>query len=127
AEGETEDEQWADAAVTTVVDNTGAADYTGLDLDPTPGVFRIEQFADEEALKADPATEAAAVVPGSDYRVRAIEVEGYLAGDDVEWSILTVLTDAAAEPQDVTLIATEPAAREEITPMRLGPDTDGSN
>lgn len=119
------DEQWTDAPTTAVADNTGAADYTGLDLDPAPGVFRIEQFADEELLKADATTAPTPVTAGSDYRVRPAEADGYLTGDDAEWTTLAVLTDAAAEAQDVTLASVEPAdpqARElapqaEITPL----------
>lgn len=116
------DEQWADAARTAIEDNSGAVDYTGLDLDPAPGVFRIEQFVDEETVKADPAALPVAVVEGSDYRVRAAIADGYLAGDDAEWTTLAVLTDAATAPQDVTLQSMKAASRElaptaEITPL----------
>lgn len=123
------DEQWTDAAATTVADNTGAADYTGLDLDPALGIFRIEQFADEETVKTDPATMPTPVTVESDYRVRSIEAEGYLIADAAEWTALAVLTDAATEAQDVALTSLEPVARAQdeqlVTPMLVGPDGPG--
>lgn len=123
------DEQWADAAATAVADNTGAADYAGLDLDPAPGIFRIEQFADEETAQTDPTTVPTPVTVGSDYRVRVAEADGYLVAGAAEWTALTVLTDATTEAQDVALIWLEPAARaqdeQRVTPMLVGPDGPG--
>ncbi len=109
-----EDPQWTDAAATTVADNVGDAAYTGLDLDPAPGVFRLEKFADEEALRAAPSTVPAPVVVGSDYRVRTLEADGHLTGDDAQWTIVEAVNDSSAEPQDVTLVAAPVRAAREL-------------
>lgn len=125
-------EKWPGAPATTVTDNTGAADYAGLDLDPEPGVFRIEAFVDEETAKTDPAALPVAVAEGGDYRVRPDTADGFATGDAAEWTVLDVLKDAGTEPQDVTMASVpsaEPAQDDErgqddeaVTPLRAGSD-----
>lgn len=114
-----DDEQWAGAPTATVEDNTGAADYTGADLDPTPGFFLVEEFADQDDSEAV----AVAVVPENDYRLRPVTADGFLTGDDAAWTTLAVLTDAATDTQDVTLTAPEAAAeteaRTDVSPLAV--------
>lgn len=118
------DEQWADTAEATVEDNTGQSDYVGADLDPAPGAFQIEKFAD-----GDSGAEAVAVVPGSEYRVRPAEADGFATGDATDWAELPVLTDPAQKTTDVVL-APLPAKKSAVAapldavvaPMVVGPE-----
>lgn len=114
------DEQWANALDALVVDNIGEVDYVGIDLDPAPGLFRVETFADKD----DTTATQVPVDLERDYRARAFEAEGFAVADAAEWATLTVLTDETAKPHDVTLVALAPAARDavDISPMAVGPD-----
>lgn len=69
------------------------------------------------------------VVFDNDYRVRAVEADGYLVADAAEWTALAVLTDAATEAQDVLLSAPVNAARElaplaDVTPLASNTTSD---
>ncbi|SJN40754.1 Probable surface-anchored fimbrial subunit [Microbacterium esteraromaticum] len=116
------DEQWADSPEATVLDNVGQANYDGADLDPAPGLFRIESFADDDTPDVSVPVDVA-----FDYRVRVLEADGFLTADATDWASLTVLTDDTVKPTDVTLQAA-PAARSNdaiVTPMLVGPDGPG--
>ncbi|MFD5224619.1 SpaA isopeptide-forming pilin-related protein [Microbacterium sp. NPDC058342] len=120
-----DDEQWADAAETAVEDNTGQSDYSGVDLDPTPGAFQVEQFADED----DPKAVATAVQPDADYRVRTAQATGYTVGDATEWTVLAASTETTHETTDVELIPLAAQSKAAaalpdavISPLAAGPE-----
>src|SRR5690606_31485290 len=117
-------EQWVAADGATIADNIGQNGYTGADLDPTPGAFLIESFADNDAPEV-----ASAITLDNDYRIRAADAAGFAVGDAAEWTELTVPTDAAQTATEVAL-SPLPAKRDDVdtpvgtavAPMLAGPD-----
>lgn len=81
---------WLDGLLASVTDNSGDAEYVGLDLDPEPGAILVKQLIDD----ADPTRVHDAAV-GESYRVRPAQTPaGYLIGDDASWSEFGVLASA---------------------------------
>lgn len=117
------DEPWVTAPKASVKDNIGAADYAGDDLDPAPGVFRVESFADD----GDEQAVSMPVLPEHDYRMRAIDAEGFAVGDDALWASVAVIADESLLASDIMMTPPPVASREaiEIAPMLVGPDGPG--
>ncbi len=108
------DDLWTAAFTSLVVDNTGEADYKGLDENPKPGEFEVPKLESE----TDPAVTEDVVVDET-YRVRpTVAPEGVEVGEDAQW----LGTKGALEPVDP---AAKPDAYELTTPdseQTLGTD-----
>lgn len=108
-----DEESWAGTATATVVDNEGQPDYAGTDLDPAPGVFEVRQLVDD----ADSAS-VHDVAAGESYRARPLTAgEGFLVGDDAEWTSLTVATSEETPADQIVLGAG-------MSVMRIMPNPD---
>lgn len=101
-----------------VTDNTGQAGYTGEDLDPTPGVFTVEQLVHEGNRATTHDVEVDDL-----FRLRSTETAGGDANDDDgSWENIEPTTAVTGSPVEVVVPAAQDADPE--TPTALPePDT----
>lgn len=87
--------RWTEDGVkVTVEDNTGQAEYDGLDADPAPGVFVVAQLGDDLAV-AEAAT----------YRVAATDPDGVQDDGDTQWAEIEA---TASDDEDLAVVTVKP-------------------
>lgn len=112
-----DDAAWSGFETAKVRDNVGEADYSGADLDPTPGVFEVA------ALKLG---EKHTVADADHFRLRAVEADGFAVKGDAEWGVVS----GAAEGTDpVSIELSRPVAEPSPTeaPASKEDDSEGDD